>query len=108
MLKKLAPAGALTALALLLSTNLAAAEEATKAAASGGVGWGHLSAAIVLGLAAAAGAIAQGKTAVAACEGIARNPGAVNQIRGQAFLALVLIESLVIYALVIAFVINGK
>jgi F-type H+-transporting ATPase subunit c len=108
MLKKLVPAGALTALALLLP-NLAFAQEAAKAAASGGgAGWGHLSAAIVLGLAAAAGAVSQGRTAVAACDGMARNPGAGAQIRGMAFLALVLIESLVIYALVIAFVINGK
>jgi F-type H+-transporting ATPase subunit c len=107
MLKKLVPAGALTALALLLP-DLAFAQEAAKAAPSGGAGWGHLSAAIVLGLAAAAGAIAQGRTAVAACDGIARNPGATTQIRGQAFLGLVLIESLVIYALVIAFTVQGK
>lgn len=107
MLKKMVPAGALTALALLLP-NLALAQEAAKAASSGGAGWGHLSAAIVLGLAAAAGAVSQGRTAVAACDGMARNPGAGAQIRGMAFLALVLIESLVIYALVIAFVINGK
>jgi F-type H+-transporting ATPase subunit c len=107
MFKKLMSAGALGALALALP-NLAFAEEAAKAMTSGGAGWGHFSAAFAIGLAAAAGAIAQGRTAVAACEGIARNPGAVGQIRGQAFLGLVLIESLVIYALVIAFVINGK
>ena len=105
MLKKLIPAGGLTALALLLP-NLALAEEAAKA--SGGAGWGHISAAIVLGFAAAAGAIGQGRTTVAACDGIARNPGASAQIRGMAFLGLVLIESLVIYALVIAFVVQGK
>ena len=106
MLKKLVPAGALTALALLLP-NLALAQEGA-AATGGGVHWGHLSAAIVLGIAAAAGAVSQGKTAVAACDGMARNPGASAQIRAMAFLALVLIESLVIYALVIAFVINSK
>ncbi len=106
MLKKLAPAGALAALALLLP-NLAFAQEGAKAA-SAGAGWGHISAAIVLGLAAAAGAIGQGRTAVAACDGMARNPGAAGQIRGVAFLGLVLIESLVIYALVIAFVVQGK
>ena len=107
MFKKLMSAGALGALALALP-NLALAEEAAKAVSSGGAGWGHFSAAFAIGLAAAAGAIAQGRTAVAACEGLARIPGAVGQIRGQAFLGLVLIESLVIYALVIAFVINGK
>ena len=107
MFKKMMSAGALGALAFALP-NLAFAQEAAKAATSGGAGWGHWSAAFAIGIAAAAGAIAQGRTAVAACEGIARNPGAVGQIRGQAFLGLVLIESLVIYALVIAFVINGK
>ncbi len=108
MFKKLMSAGALGALALALP-NLAVAQEATKAVtASGGAGWGHLSAAIAIGLAAAFGALGQARTAVSACEGIARNPGATGQIRAMAFLALVLIESLVIYALVIAFVINGK
>ena len=107
MLKKMIPAGALTALALLLP-NLALAEEAAKAVSGGGAGWGHLSAAIAIALAAFGGAFAQGRTAVAACDGIARNPGASGQIRGMAFLGLVLIESLVIDALVIAFVVQGK
>ena len=106
MLKKLMSAAALGALAFALP-DLALAQEAGKAA-TGGTGWGHLSAAIAIGLAAAFGALGQARTAVSACEGIARNPGATGQIRGMAFLALVLIESLVIYALVIAFVINGK
>jgi F-type H+-transporting ATPase subunit c len=106
MLKRFIPAGAVGALALLLP-NLATAQEAA-AKASGGTGWGHLSAAIVLGLAAAAGAIAQGRTSVAACDGMARNPGAAGLIRAMAFLGLVLIESLVIYSLVIAFVVQGK
>ena len=105
MFKKLIPAGAVTALALLLP-NLAVAQEA--AVRTGGTGWGHLSAAIVLGIAAAAGAISQGKTAVAACDGMARNPGASGQIRAMAFLGLVLIESLVIYSLIIAFVVQGR
>ena len=107
MLKKMIPAGALTALALLLP-NLALAEGAAAAATGGGAGWGHLSAAIAIAVAAFGGAFAQGRTAVAACDGIARNPGASGQIRGMAFLGLVLIESLVIYALVIAFVVFGK
>jgi F-type H+-transporting ATPase subunit c len=107
MSKKLMSAAALAAIALALPS-VALAEETAKAVTSGGAGWGHLSAAIAICVAAAAGALSQGKTAVAACDGIARNPGAAGQIRGQAFLGLVLIESLVIYALVIAFVINGK
>ena len=107
MIKKLLPAVAVAGLAFLLP-NLAFAQEAVKAAPSAGAGWGHLSAALVLAIGAAAGATAQGRTAVAACDGMARNPGAAGQIRGIAFLGLVLIESLVIYTLVIAFLLYGK
>lgn len=106
MIKKLLPAVAVVGLALLLP-NLAFAQEAARMT-GGGVGWGHLSAALVLAIGAAAGATAQGRTAVAACDGMARNPGAAGQIRGIAFLGLVLIESLVIYTLVIAFLLYGK
>lgn len=104
MIKKLLPVAAVVGLALLLP-NLAFAADG---AAGGGAGWGHLSAALVLAIGAAAGATAQGRTAVAACDGMARNPGAAGQIRGIAFLGLVLIESLVIYTLVIAFLLQGK
>lgn len=106
MIKKLLPAVSVVGLALLLP-NLALAQEAARMT-GGGVGWGHLSAALVLAIGAAAGATAQGRTAVAACDGMARNPGAAGQIRGIAFLGLVLIESLVIYTLVIAFLLYGK
>ena len=41
----------------------------------------------------------------AACEAIGRNPGAVGPIRITMIIGLALIESLVIYALIIAFLI---
>ena len=78
------------------------------AAAGSGVKWGVVSAAFVLGLAAAAGAIGQSRAIAAAVEGIARNPSAGGAIRLTMIIGLALIESLVIYALVIAFVIQGK
>ena len=53
-------------------------------------------------VAAAAGAMGQSKAIVAACEGIARNPGAAGAIRLAMIIGLALIESLVIYALIIA------
>jgi F-type H+-transporting ATPase subunit c len=77
-------------------------------AGTGGVKWGVISAAFVLGIAAAAGAMGQAKAIAAACEGIARNPGAAGAIRLSMIIGLALIESLVIYALVIAFIIQGK
>ena len=61
-----------------------------------------------LGLAAFGGGIGQGRAAAAALDGIARNPGAAGQIRGPMILGLALIESLVIYALIIAFILAFK
>ena len=63
-----------------------------------------------LGIAIAAfgGALGQGKAASAALEGIARNPEASSKIQTPMIIALALIESLVIYALVIAFMLQGK
>ena len=69
-----------------------------------GVRWGLVSAAFVLGIAAAAGAIGQARAIAASVEGIARNPTAAGAIRASMIIGLALIESLVIYALVIAFI----
>src|SRR5436305_10457849 len=75
----------------------------TQATAAHGVRWGVLAAAFVLGIAAAAGAIGQSRAIAASVEGIARNPGAAGAIRLSMIIGLALIESLVIYALLIAF-----
>jgi F-type H+-transporting ATPase subunit c len=89
---------------LALSTVSVFAQEAPATVAPGtGVRWGVIAAAFVLGIAAAAGAIGQSRAIVAACEGIARNPGAAGPIRLAMIIGLALIESLVIYALLIAF-----
>ncbi|MGH9368988.1 MAG: ATP synthase F0 subunit C, partial [Thermoanaerobaculia bacterium] len=92
----------LFALALVLALP-ALGQEAGGAAApvSGGVKWGVIGAAFLLGLAASAGAIGQGRATSAAADGISRNPGAAKDIRGMTLLGLVLIESLVLYALLI-------
>jgi F-type H+-transporting ATPase subunit c len=55
-----------------------------------------------IAIAALGGALGQGRAAAAALDGIARNPGAAGQVRGPMILGLALIESLVIYALIIA------
>jgi F-type H+-transporting ATPase subunit c len=94
--------------ALLALTAFSAFGQDAPATTSGNaVRWGVIGAAFVLGIAAAAGAIGQSRAIVAACEGIARNPGAAGAIRLTMIIGLALIESLVIYALVIAFVIRG-
>jgi F-type H+-transporting ATPase subunit c len=74
-------------------------------AGRGGVKWGVVGAAFLLGIAAAAGATAQGRATAAASEGMSRNPGAAKDIRGITLLGLVLVESLVLYALLICFLI---
>jgi len=67
--------------------------------------WALISGAFALGIAAASGAYAQSRAIAAACDGISRNPGASGQIRFALILGLALIESLVIYVLLIAFII---
>ena len=61
-----------------------------------------LAAGLGVGIAALGGGIGQGRASAAALDGIARNPGAAGQIRGPLILCLALIESLVIYALIIS------
>jgi len=61
-----------------------------------------LAAGLGIGIAALGGCLGQGRAAAAALDGIARNPGAAGQIRGPMILGLALIESLVIYALIIS------
>jgi len=97
--------------ALALSLSLPALAQETGAAGGGapsGVRWGVIGAAFLLGLAVFGGASAQGRATAAAADGMSRNPGASKDIRGMTLLGLVLIESLVLYALLICFLIYGK
>src|SRR5207244_8957804 len=80
----------------------------TTTVASTGVKWSYVAAAFVLGIAAAFGALGQGRAIAASVEGIARNPSAGAAIRGAMIIGLALVESLVIYALVIAFIMVFK
>jgi F-type H+-transporting ATPase subunit c len=66
--------------------------------------WSIITAGFALAIAAAFGAISQAKGLSAAAEGIARNPSAAGDIRGALILGLVLIESLVIYVLLVALI----
>jgi F-type H+-transporting ATPase subunit c len=65
-----------------------------------------IASALAISLAAIGGAFAQGKAASVALEGIARNPAASDKLFVPMIIALALIESLVIYAFVIAFMIK--
>jgi len=68
------------------------------------VKWSIITAGFALAFAAGLGALAQGRGVSAAAEAIARNPGAAGDIRGALILGLVLIESLVIYVLLISLI----
>jgi F-type H+-transporting ATPase subunit c len=67
-----------------------------------------LGAGLAIGIAALGGGIGQGMAMRGALEGIARNPNATDKIFTSMIIGLALIESLVIYGLVIAFMLQGK
>ena len=97
------------ALAVFASPLMALAEEGVKRGdevtkgAAAAAGSYFIAKAIAIGLAAFGGAIGQGMLAAAALEGIARNPGAYNNIFTPMILGIAFVESLVIFALIIAF-----
>src|SRR5437660_1456021 len=72
-------------------------------AVSSGGGIVALAAGICMGLGTFGGALGQARTASAALEGIARNPQAAPKVQTPMIIALAMTESLVLFALVIAF-----
>ena len=68
------------------------------------VGLKAIAAGIGFAIAVFGGALGQSRIGAAACEGAARNPGASAKIQTMMILGLALIESLVLFALVIVFV----
>jgi F-type H+-transporting ATPase subunit c len=63
---------------------------------------------LAIGVAAFGGALGQGRAVAAAMEGMARQPEAAGTIQTGMIIGLALIESLVIYALVISLLLIGK
>lgn len=93
---------------LILMSAPALAQEAAAGGGSSSSGMIAIAIGIMMGLAPLGGAIGQGMAASAALDGIARNPAAQPKLFVPMIIALALIESLVIYALVIAFQLSGK
>jgi len=103
--------GVLAAAVSFLPAAAFAEEAAAHVGSGGGVGTGFalaLASGLGIGIAAFGGALGQGRAAAATLEGIARNPEASGKLLTPMIIALALIESLVIYALVIAFLLFGK
>lgn len=96
----------IVAMVALFASVSAFAQEAAQAAApvvaNTDKGMVALAAALTIAVAVFGGAMAQGKTAATALDGIARNPAASGKLLIPMILGLALIESLVIYALIIA------
>ena len=87
---------------------LAFAEDISGGESHGASAFYALAAGFGIAIAAFGGAIGQSKASAAALEGISRNPSASGKIQTPMIIGLALIESLVIYAFVIAFMILGK
>ena len=92
----------------LISAPALAAGDASAAGSNDWKGYVGIGAALAIGLSAFGCGLGQGRACAAALEGIARNPNASDKIFTPMIIGLALIESLVIYALVIAFILQGK
>jgi F-type H+-transporting ATPase subunit c len=89
---------------LLLSQGTALAQEGDTSMR----GWIALAAGVAIGIPALGAALGQGRAVAAAMESIGRNPNSADRIQTPMIIGLALIESLAIYGLIIAFVLQGK
>lgn len=85
---------------------------AALAAEGGGGGYGDgmiaMAAGLGLGLAAIGAGLGQGRAVAAAMESIGRNPNSADRIQTPMIIGIAFMEALAIYALVIAFFLQGK
>src|SRR5687767_7419426 len=91
---------ALMAIPVLAQPGAVAGDNASTVSAAKAIGAG-----IGFGLAAGLAGIGQGLVGSRAAEGAARNPGAAGTVQTLMIIALALIESLVLFALLIVFVV---
>jgi F-type H+-transporting ATPase subunit c len=103
-MKKFGMTGLLSVFMFLAMAGSALAQE------SGGSNGGLIAigAGLGLGIAAAGAGMGQGRAVASAMESIGRNPNSVDRIQTPMIIGLAFIESLVIYALIIAFTLSGK
>jgi F-type H+-transporting ATPase subunit c len=111
IMKKSVIAILLISAVLLLSASFVFATEHAEAAEAGAkssnifyYALAALAAGIGVGIGALGCGIGQGLGTARACEGIARNPGASGKITTTLIIGLALMESLTIYALVVALI----
>lgn len=99
----------IAALAVAFAPGSAWAQDAAHAAGEGSpASMIALAAGIAIAGAAIGAALGQGRAVAAAMESIGRNPNSADRIQTPMILGLAFIEALAIYALVIAFLLQGK
>jgi F-type H+-transporting ATPase subunit c len=107
-MRKFAQFAVWTVVAGLVPMLLPLTASAAEGASAGGSLGPALGAGLAIGLAGFGCGIGQGLTAGNTTAGIARNPGAAGSMFVNYILGMVLIESIAIYGLVIAFQLVGK
>src|SRR5215468_29319 len=105
MRKKLSWLVGTVALALL-GPGMALAQEGGGGSSSDG--YIALAAGLGIGIAAVGAGLGQGRAVAAAMESIGRNPNAADRIQTPMIIGIAFMEALAIYALVIAFFLQGK
>lgn len=95
-------------LAIFSDLAMAAEAEATGQIGSMAKAFIALGSGLAIAIAAFGAALGQGRMAAAAMESIGRNPNAAPRIQLPMILGLAFIEALAIYALIIAFALQGK
>jgi F-type H+-transporting ATPase subunit c len=91
------------AMVAVLLTAMPVLAQAQQPAASSNAGLKSIAAGIGFAIAVVGGALGQSRIGAAAVEGAARNPGAAGRIQTMMILGLALIESLVLFALLVVF-----
>jgi F-type H+-transporting ATPase subunit c len=81
---------------------------AQEGAASSNAGLIALGAGLAVGIAGFGAALGQGRAVAAAMESIGRNPNAADRIQLPMIIGIAFMEALAIYALIIAFFLQGK
>ena len=105
MSKNLKPLIALIFLFILMSTPLLAQGSDLSDNRTALFKWSLLIGGALIAIAVTAGAMSQSKAITGSCESISRNPASGDHIRFLLIFGLVLIETLVIYALLISIII---
>jgi F-type H+-transporting ATPase subunit c len=98
------------ALLAVMTSPMMAMAQGTPADQGAGLRGGLLAlgAGIGLGIAAMGCGLGQGRIGASAMESIGRNPNSTNQLFVPMIIGLAFVESLTLYALVIAFILQGK